>query len=90
MSETHEYVRCDKCLGVKEYMGMGLIMRDCHVCDKVGYVKRPLDDIAILAAKQLTKSQEKHIEAQEDVLHGTIEEEIIVQAKKRGRKPKVT
>jgi hypothetical protein len=67
MSEaTHEFIRCTQCLGVKSYMGLGMIMKDCHVCDQIGYVKKPIDDIAILAEKQLTKSQEKRIAAQSE------------------------
>ncbi len=43
MSET-EFVKCTKCVGVGSYMGMGMLMKDCHFCDKVGYVKQTVKD----------------------------------------------
>jgi len=89
MSETHEYIKCSKCQGIKEYMGMGLIMHDCHVCEKVGYVKRPIDDIAILAEKQLANTQEKIVDHQSEDKE-VLRETIIVERKKPGRKPKVS
>ncbi len=85
IAPTHEYVKCNHCLGVKEFMGMGGIIKDCHVCDKIGYVKVPLDDISVLAEKQ------QAVEKEENVLcetHIEAVEEIKVR-KKPGRKPKV-
>lgn len=32
-------IRCDSCLGAKQVLGLGLIMRDCEVCEGIGYVK---------------------------------------------------
>lgn len=31
--------RCSACLGKKTEIGLGMLERDCHVCNGVGYVK---------------------------------------------------
>lgn len=32
-------MRCYACNGSKKLMGMGMITKDCYVCDGVGYIK---------------------------------------------------
>lgn len=34
-----EIIRCPKCLGTKQEIGMGLMLKDCTQCGAVGYIE---------------------------------------------------
>lgn len=42
-----EAKRCPVCRGLKQLVGLGMMMQDCHQCDAVGYIKENLNDAAI-------------------------------------------
>ena len=61
--------RCYACHGSKKLMGLGMIYKDCYVCDGIGYLK-PVeaepdkthkDKINICSVADVDHTGEKHI-----------------------------
>lgn len=56
------YDRCPCCLGKKKLMGLGAIMKDCHECHGVGYVKP-----VVVEAVKVKRVRNKPVEVVEKV-----------------------
>ena len=64
------YIRCQRCRGAKQVMGMGSIYKDCEVCKGVGMVKQeklePVETAHLHEQinKEIGKSLKEKIDAQ--------------------------
>jgi hypothetical protein len=59
------YDRCPCCLGKKKLMGLGAIMKDCHECHGVGYVK-PVEEVKPIVKRIRTKVVNALVESTEE------------------------
>lgn len=47
-------MRCTKCAGMGHYMGNGMILTSCHVCDGIGLLPEAKNDDAPINVVEMT------------------------------------